>query len=80
MSAAPATVEAAAPPQNLEAEESVLGAMLLSATAVGTVSELLSAAESLVECRILLRPLAEGAAPWRCRPQPNRRGILRTFP
>jgi replicative DNA helicase len=45
MSAAPATVEAAAPPQNLEAEESVLGAMLLSATAVGTVSELLSAAD-----------------------------------
>ena len=45
MSAAPATVEAAAPPQNLEAEESVLGAMPLSATAVGTVSELLSAAD-----------------------------------
>jgi hypothetical protein len=38
------------------------------------------AAVSLVECRFLLRPLAEGAAPWRCRPQPNRRGILRTFP
>ena len=33
------------PPQNLEAEESVLGAMLLSATAVGTVSEILSAAD-----------------------------------
>ena len=45
MSAAPAAVEAAVPPQNLEAEESVLGAMLLSATAVGTVSELLSAAD-----------------------------------
>jgi hypothetical protein len=38
------------------------------------------AAASQVSCRILLRPLAEGAAPWRCRPQPNRRGILRTFP
>ena len=33
------------PPQNLEAEESVLGAMLLSATAVGTVSEILGAAD-----------------------------------
>jgi replicative DNA helicase len=45
MSAAPATVAAAVPPQNLEAEESVLGAMLLSATAVGTVSELLDAGD-----------------------------------
>ena len=33
------------PPQNLEAEESVLGAMLLSPVAVGTVSEILSAAD-----------------------------------
>ena len=33
------------PPQNLEAEESVLGAMLLSPTAVGTVSEILSASD-----------------------------------
>ena len=33
------------PPQNLEAEESVLGAMLLSATAVGTVSEILDASD-----------------------------------
>jgi replicative DNA helicase len=33
------------PPQNLEAEESVLGAMLLSPTAVGTVSEILDAAD-----------------------------------
>ena len=33
------------PPQNLEAEESVLGAMLLSATAVGTVSEILGASD-----------------------------------
>ena len=31
------------PPQNLEAEESVLGAMLLSSVAVGTVSEILDA-------------------------------------
>jgi replicative DNA helicase len=44
MSAAPAAT-AAVPPQNLEAEESVLGAMLLSATAVGTVSELLDAGD-----------------------------------
>ena len=33
------------PPQNLEAEESVLGAMLLSTTAVGTVSEILGASD-----------------------------------
>ncbi|HLE98276.1 MAG TPA: replicative DNA helicase, partial [Gaiellaceae bacterium] len=33
------------PPQNLEAEESVLGAMLLSPTAVGTVSEILVASD-----------------------------------
>ncbi|MFN8223184.1 MAG: replicative DNA helicase [Gaiellales bacterium] len=33
------------PPQNLEAEESVLGAMLLSPTAIGTVTEILDAAE-----------------------------------
>jgi replicative DNA helicase len=33
------------PPQNLEAEESVLGAMLLSSTAVGTVSEILDASD-----------------------------------
>src|SRR5688572_31915757 len=33
------------PPQNLEAEESVRGAMLLSATAVGTVSEILDASD-----------------------------------
>ncbi|MGL6278629.1 MAG: replicative DNA helicase [Gaiella sp.] len=33
------------PPQNLEAEESVLGAMLLSPTAIGTVTEILDAAD-----------------------------------
>jgi replicative DNA helicase len=33
------------PPQNLEAEESVLGAMLLSPTAVGTVGEILDASD-----------------------------------
>ena len=43
VSAAPASLEAVAPPQNVEAEESVLGAMLLSATAVGTVTEILDA-------------------------------------
>ena len=36
-------LSAVVPPQNLEAEESVLGAMLLSPVAVGTVSELLDA-------------------------------------
>jgi len=38
-------VAAIVPPQNLEAEESVLGAMLLSPTAVGTVSEILAASD-----------------------------------
>ena len=38
-------VSAIVPPQNLEAEESVLGAMLLSPTAVGTVSEILGASD-----------------------------------
>ena len=41
----PDRVSALVPPQHLEAEESVLGAMLLSATAVGTVSEILSASD-----------------------------------
>jgi replicative DNA helicase len=36
---------AAVPPQNLEAEESVLGAMLLSPAAVGTASEILDASD-----------------------------------
>jgi replicative DNA helicase len=39
------TSSAIVPPQNLEAEESVLGAMMLSPTAVGTVSEILDASE-----------------------------------
>src|SRR5436309_14792920 len=38
-------LSALVPPQNLEAEESVLGAMLLSPTAVGTVSEILDASD-----------------------------------
>jgi replicative DNA helicase len=38
-------LSAIVPPQNLEAEESVLGAMLLSPTAVGTVSEILAASD-----------------------------------
>ena len=49
MSSAPARVTdrvgAVVPPQNLEAEESVLGAMLLSPAAVGTASEILSASD-----------------------------------
>jgi replicative DNA helicase len=43
VSTAPAQLDAVVPPQNVEAEESVLGAMLISATAVGTVSEILDA-------------------------------------
>jgi replicative DNA helicase len=38
-------LSAVVPPQNLEAEESVLGAMLLSPVAVGTVSEILAASD-----------------------------------
>ena len=38
-------LSAVVPPQNLEAEESVLGAMLLSPVAVGTVSEILDASD-----------------------------------
>jgi replicative DNA helicase len=45
VSAAAATLDAVVPPQNVEAEESVLGAMLLSATAVGTVTEILDASD-----------------------------------
>ena len=40
---APERLATFVPPQNLEAEESVLGAMLLSPPAVGTVSEILDA-------------------------------------
>jgi replicative DNA helicase len=49
MASAPSThaagLSGVVPPQNLEAEESVLGAMLLSPTAVGTVSEILDASD-----------------------------------
>ncbi len=44
MTLAPST-SAIVPPQNLEAEESVLGAMLLSATAIGAVTEVLQAGD-----------------------------------
>jgi replicative DNA helicase len=37
--------QAVVPPQNLEAEESVIGAMLLSPTAIGTVTEILDASD-----------------------------------
>src|SRR5262245_64214890 len=36
---------ATVPPQNLEAEESVLGAMLISSTAMGSVTEILDASD-----------------------------------
>jgi replicative DNA helicase len=42
---APSPPSAIVPPQNLEAEESVLGAMLLSATAIGAVTEVLEASD-----------------------------------
>ncbi len=44
-SAGPASTGPIVPPQNLEAEESVLGAMLLSPIAVGNVSEILDASD-----------------------------------
>ncbi len=44
-SAGPASSGPIVPPQNLEAEESVLGAMLLSPIAVGNVSEILDASD-----------------------------------
>jgi replicative DNA helicase len=43
--AAAATPTAPVPPQNLDAEESVLGAMMLSPGAIGAVSEVLSASD-----------------------------------
>src|SRR5260221_6480592 len=42
---AEASPTAPVPPQNLEAEESVLGAMMLSPGAIGAVSELLDAGD-----------------------------------
>src|SRR5438874_5675432 len=41
----PSTTTAPVPPQNLDAEESVLGAMMLSPGAIGAVSEVLSAGD-----------------------------------
>src|SRR5215472_19034834 len=43
--APPASVPGAVPPQNLEAEESVLGAMMLSPNAIAAVSEILDASD-----------------------------------
>src|SRR5205809_7952170 len=45
MAVAPVPMAAPIPPQNLEAEESVLGAMLLSPGAIGAVSEILDAGD-----------------------------------
>jgi replicative DNA helicase len=45
VTAAPLSATAPVPPQNLEAEESVLGAMLISPTAIGTVTEILDASD-----------------------------------
>ena len=41
----PASVPGAVPPQNLEAEESVLGAMMISPGAIAAVSEILDAGD-----------------------------------
>ncbi len=45
MTASAPSILAPVPPQNLEAEESVLGAMLISATAIGSVTEILDASD-----------------------------------
>ena len=45
MTVTPLPVAAPVPPQNLEAEESVLGAMLISSTAIGSVTEILDASD-----------------------------------
>ncbi|MCZ7589225.1 MAG: hypothetical protein M5U27_10320 [Gaiella sp.] len=45
MSATHAPPIAEVPPQSLEAEEAVLGAMLLSETAIGAVTEILDAGD-----------------------------------
>jgi replicative DNA helicase len=42
---APASVPGAVPPQNLEAEESVLGAMMISSNAIAAVTEVLDASD-----------------------------------
>jgi replicative DNA helicase len=49
-----ATRPAHVPPQNLEAEESVLGAMLLSPTAIGVVTELLDASDFYRESHAII--------------------------
>src|ERR1700749_1137722 len=41
----PASVPGAVPPQNLEAEESVLGAMMIAPGAIAAVSEILAASD-----------------------------------
>src|SRR5690348_13454468 len=41
----PATVPGAVPPQNLEAEESVLGAMMIAPGAIAAVSEILDSSD-----------------------------------
>ena len=41
----PASVPGAVPPQNLEAEESVLGAMMISPNAIAAVTEILDASD-----------------------------------
>jgi DnaB-like helicase N terminal domain len=41
----PASVPGAVPPQNLEAEESVLGAMMISSNAIAAVTEIVDASE-----------------------------------
>jgi hypothetical protein len=56
--AAQSSQTAPVPPQNLDAEESVLGAMMLSPGAIGAVSEVLDAGELLRDARGLCRPSA----------------------
>jgi hypothetical protein len=49
-----------------------------SAAACGAMPAAVSVDED--GCRAIERPPAAALAPWRCRPQPKWRGLLRTFP
>src|SRR3989304_68601 len=70
---AEASPTAPVPPQNLDAEESVLGAMMLSPGAIGAVSEVLSAG-GLLSPAPRRDARAPGAAPRRPGSGPPRLG------
>ncbi len=82
---APPPLAATVPPQNLEAEESVLGAMLLSPGAIGAVSEILDASDFYRESHSdglpgRARPVREGRAGGRDHAPRRARGAGRARP